>query len=246
MNTDHHGPSILIVEDEPKLSALLADYLHAEGYATAIVADGREVVPHVRAHAPALVLLDLMLPGRGGLDICRELCTFSTTPVIILTARVDEIDRLLGLELGADDYVCKPFSPREVVARVKAILRRIDNAAKPKPGEPAAAPFEIDPDHHVARLDGRNLHLTPVELRLLALLVDNPGRIYSRDFLLRRLYDDHRVVTDRTVDSHVKNLRRKLQAVRPERDFIRSIYGVGYQFELEGETDEAARRAPGR
>ncbi|WP_070107150.1 response regulator [Burkholderia plantarii] len=246
MNTDRRGPSILIVEDEPKLSALLVDYLHAEGYATAIVADGREVVPHVCAHAPALVLLDLMLPGRGGLDICRELRTFSTTPVIILTARVDEIDRLLGLELGADDYVCKPFSPREVVARVKAILRRIDNATKPTPGEPAATPFEIDPDHHVARLDGRNLHLTPVELRLLALLVDNPGRIYSRDFLLRRLYDDHRVVTDRTVDSHVKNLRRKLQAVRPERDFIRSIYGVGYQFELEGETDEAARRAPGR
>ncbi|AYQ91053.1 transcriptional regulator [Burkholderia gladioli] len=244
MNPDRPGPSILIVEDEPKLSALLADYLHADGYATAIVADGREVVPHVRAHAPALVLLDLMLPGRGGLDICRELRGFSTIPVIILTARVDEIDRLLGLELGADDYVCKPFSPREVVARVKAILRRIEQAERKGKGEAGheanaadggAAPFEIDPEHHVARLDGRNLHLTPVELRLLALLVANPGRIYSRDFLLRRLYDDHRVVTDRTVDSHVKNLRRKLQAVRPERDFIRSIYGVGYQFELDAE-----------
>ncbi|WP_186267145.1 response regulator [Burkholderia gladioli] len=244
MNPDRPGPSILIVEDEPKLSALLADYLHADGYATTIVADGREVVPHVRAHAPSLVLLDLMLPGRGGLDICRELRGFSTIPVIILTARVDEIDRLLGLELGADDYVCKPFSPREVVARVKAILRRIEQAERKGKGEAGheanaadggAAPLEIDPEHHVARLDGRNLHLTPVELRLLALLVANPGRIYSRDFLLRRLYDDHRVVTDRTVDSHVKNLRRKLQAVRPERDFIRSIYGVGYQFELDAE-----------
>ncbi len=259
MKTDLAGPSILIVEDEPKLSALLADYLHAEGYATAIVTDGREVVPHVREHAPALVLLDLMLPGRGGLDICRELRGFSTIPVIILTARVDEIDRLLGLELGADDYVCKPFSPREVVARVKAILRRIENAARPKPADgeddaggtggaggsanAAGAAFEIDPEHHVARLDGRNLNLTPVELRLLALLVANPGRIYSRDFLLRRLYDDHRVVTDRTVDSHVKNLRRKLQAVRPEHDFIRSIYGVGYQFEMEvGMQGDGGRR----
>ncbi|WP_414439870.1 response regulator [Burkholderia sp. 22PA0106] len=236
MNTDRPGPTILIVEDEPKLSALLADYLHAEGFGTAIVADGREVVPYVQAHEPALVLLDLMLPGRGGLDICRDLRGFSIIPVIILTARVDEIDRLLGLELGADDYVCKPFSPREVVARVKAILRRIDQAARPKPaGEEAGAspggPFAIDPEHHLAQLHGRNLHLTPVELRLLALLVANPGRIYSRDFLLRRLYDDHRVVTDRTVDSHVKNLRRKLQAVQPEHDYIRSIYGVGYQFE---------------
>lgn len=236
MKTDRPGPTVLIVEDEPKLSALLADYLHAEGFDTAIVADGREVVPYVQAHDPALVLLDLMLPGRGGLDICRDLRGFSTIPVIILTARVDEIDRLLGLELGADDYVCKPFSPREVVARVKAILRRIEQAARPKPaGDEAGAgsggPFEIDPEHHLAQLHGRNLHLTPVELRLLALLVANPGRIYSRDFLLRRLYDDHRVVTDRTVDSHVKNLRRKLQAVQPEHDYIRSIYGVGYQFE---------------
>ncbi|MBN3727827.1 response regulator [Burkholderia sp. Ac-20379] len=238
MKTDRPGPTVLIVEDEPKLSALLADYLHAEGFDTAIVADGREVVPYVQAHDPALVLLDLMLPGRGGLDICRDLRGFSTIPVIILTARVDEIDRLLGLELGADDYVCKPFSPREVVARVKAILRRIENAARPKQadedtgaGAGANGPFAIDPEHHLAQLHGRNLHLTPVELRLLALLVANPGRIYSRDFLLRRLYDDHRVVTDRTVDSHVKNLRRKLQAVQPEHDYIRSIYGVGYQFE---------------
>ncbi|MEK6425217.1 MAG: response regulator [Burkholderia gladioli] len=247
MNPDRPGPSILIVEDEPKLSALLADYLHADGYATTIVADGREVVPHVRAHAPSLVLLDLMLPGRGGLDICRELRGFSTIPVIILTARVDEIDRLLGLELGADDYVCKPFSPREVVARVKAILRRIEQAARPKPADDEAAagasgPFEIDPEHHLAQLHGRNLHLTPVELRLLALLVANPGRIYSRDFLLRRLYDDHRVVTDRTVDSHVKNLRRKLQAVQPEHDYIRSIYGVGYQFEPDANAGSGAGR----
>ncbi|RQR26698.1 response regulator [Burkholderia sp. Bp9143] len=234
MNTDATPAHILIVEDEPKLSALLADYLKAEGYETRILADGREVVPHVQRHEPSLVLLDLMLPGRGGLDVCRELRTFSAVPIVMLTARVDEIDRLLGLELGADDYVCKPFSPREVVARVKAILRRVDGTIRPaRAGEPS--PFVVDPDHHIARLDGKDLNLTPVELRLLSLLRSTPGRIYPRDQLLRRLYDDHRVVTDRTVDSHVKNLRRKLQAVRPDHDFIRSIYGVGYRFELDGD-----------
>ena len=122
--------SVLIVEDEPKLSALLTDYLRAENFDTQVIDDGRNVIASVRANPPSLILLDLMLPGRGGLEICRELRTFSDVPVIILTARVDEIDRLLGLELGADDYVCKPFSPREVVARVKAILRRIESLSR--------------------------------------------------------------------------------------------------------------------
>lgn len=232
MNAEAPLAPILIVEDEPKLAALLDDYLKADGYRTAVLADGRDVVPFVRKRAPALILLDLMLPGRGGLDICRELRAFSAVPIVILTARVDEIDRLLGLELGADDYVCKPFSPREVVARVKAILRRVEHAQKARDAAPPS-PFVVDPVRHVARLDGRNLNLTPIELRLLALLQSAPGRIYPRDQLLRHLYDDHRVVTDRTVDTHVKNLRRKLQAVRPDRDFIRSVYGVGYQFDAD-------------
>ena len=236
---------ILIVEDEPKLAALLSDYLQAEGYSTTIIADGLQVIPFVRSQPQALVLLDLMLPGRGGLEICRELRTFSAVPVIILTARVDEIDRLLGLELGADDYVCKPFSPREVVARVKAILRRTGKLTTATDAATAATqsenapkpPLVVDVDRHVARLDDKDLQLTPIELRLLALLLSTPGRIYRRDHLLRQLYDDHRVVTDRTVDTHVKNLRRKLQIVRPGQDMIRSIYGVGYRLDPDLETD---------
>jgi two-component system response regulator BaeR len=215
---------ILIVEDEAKLAALEADYLRAEGFEPHAIANGLEVVPWVRAHAPDLILLDLMLPGRDGLDICRELRTFSDVPIVMVTARVEEIDRLIGLDLGADDYVCKPFSARELVARVKAILRR---------GRlPVANGLVLDDERHVATLDGRPLDLTPVEFRLLRALASTPGRVFSRDKLLEHLYADHRVVTDRTVDAHVKNLRRKLEDVRPGQELVRSIYGVGYKLEL--------------
>lgn len=220
---------ILVIEDEPKLATLLTDYLQAAGYETLWVADGRQAVDAVRTHQPDLIVLDLMLPGRDGVDICRDVRGFSEVPIIMVTARVDEIDRLLGLEVGADDYVCKPFSPREVVARIKAILRR--TAQNPAS---VAVPdgLLIDTHRHYASLDEQELNLTPVEMRLLHALVQANGQILSRDQLLVKLYDDHRVVTDRTVDSHVKNLRRKLQAVRPEQDSIRSIYGVGYCLEL--------------
>ncbi|MBO7752773.1 response regulator [Burkholderia pseudomallei] len=233
MNVDATRAHILIVEDDPELSALLDDCLKAENYSTCILSDGREVVPHVRSHEPAVVLLDLMLPGQNGLDICRELRTFSSVPVIVTSARVEEIDRLLGLELGADDYVCKPYSSREVVARVKAVLRRSDITRQARTDAPQ--PFILDPEHRIARLGGTNLNLTYIELRLLELLQSAPGQILSRDQLLSGLYDDRRVVTDRTIDSHIKNLRRKLQAVRPDHEFIRSIYGVGYRFEREDE-----------
>jgi two-component system response regulator BaeR len=220
---------ILIVEDEPKLAALLVDYLHAAGYATRVLADGRDVVPAVRAKPPALVLLDLMLPGRDGLEICRELRGFTRLPIIMVTARVEEIDRLLGLELGADDYVCKPYSPREVVARVKAVLRR---HAQPATLEAGVVPgLLIEPDAYRASLDGTPLDLTPVEFRLLETLAAHPGRVFSRAMLLERLYDDHRIVSDRTVDSHVKNLRRKLGEAAADRDLIHSVYGVGYRLE---------------
>lgn len=220
---------ILIVEDEPKLAALLGDYLRAGGYESSWVADGREAIPAVKAAQPDLVLLDLMLPGRDGLDICRELRSFSDIPIIMLTARVEEIDRLLGLELGADDYICKPFSPREVVARVKAILRRARGHAE----QSSDTALRIDEATHTAVFRGVTLELTPVEFRLLKTLAANPGRVFSRDRLLDNLYLDHRVVTDRTVDSHIKNLRRKLEQAAPGQEPVRSIYGVGYKLEIE-------------
>jgi two-component system response regulator BaeR len=224
---------ILIVEDEAKIAALMTDYLVAAGYTVQWMAEGTGVVDRVRKTPPALLLLDLMLPGVDGLTLCREIRSFSMVPIIMLTARVEEIDRLLGLELGADDYICKPFSPREVVARVKAQLRR---AWAGRPDVVAEVPLQLDAERFSASLLGRTLDLTPVEFRLLSTLAARPGRVFSRNQLMDILYVDHRVVSDRTVDSHVKNLRRKLVEAGGRDDWLRSIYGVGYK--LEWRTDE--------
>ncbi len=215
---------VLVVEDEPKIAALLRDYLVAANYRASVLASGASAVEWVREHGPDAILLDVMLPGVDGLTICRNVRAFSTIPILMITARVEEIDRLLGLELGADDYICKPFSPREVVARVKAVLRRVgaDVAASPPP-------IELDDERFEARVRGQALSLTPVEFRLLDKLVTQPGRVFSRQQLMQAAYRDHRVVSDRTVDSHVKNLRRKL--VEHGVDPIASVYGVGYRFE---------------
>ncbi|MFA5662508.1 response regulator [Castellaniella sp.] len=265
---------ILVVEDEPKLAEVLRTYLEAAGHEVHLVNDGLQAMAAFEQWQPALVLLDLMLPGRDGLDICRDIRARSAVPVIMVTARSEEIDRLLGLELGADDYICKPFSPREVVARVRAVLRRTEEGASgssppagraratradascPSPGPSSAGPIaagsraawpavdtgapslarasalQVDVAGWQASLDGHVLDLTPVEFRLLNLLASQPGRIFSRDQVLDGLYDDHRVVTDRAVDTHVKNLRRKLAAVRPGQDLIRTVYGVGYRLTL--------------
>jgi len=218
--------SLLIVEDEEKLARLLADYLEQPGYRVTCLADGDLVLPWVRAHSPDLILLDLMLPNRDGLSICREIRSFSEVPIIMITARVEEIDRLLGLELGADDYICKPFSPREVVARVKSVLRRT-NQRQPVP----ASGLLLDGQRYRASLNGRDLDLTAVEFNLLQMLYSAPGRIYSRSQLMDRIYPDERVVSDRTIDSHIKKLRRKIAAVAPDEELIHSLYGVGYKFE---------------
>jgi two-component system response regulator BaeR len=215
---------VLIVEDEPKIVALLRDYLAAQGYRVSALDRGDGAIEWIRAHPPDVVLLDLMLPGSDGLSICRGVRVFSNVPILMVTARVEEIDRLLGLELGADDYICKPFSPREVVARVRAVLRRASAPAR----EPASAIY-LDEARFEARVHGRPLTLTPVEFRLLRKLSAQPGRVFSRMQLIEALYLDHRVVSDRTVDSHVKNLRRKL--IEAGVDPIGSVYGVGYRFE---------------
>ena len=218
---------ILIVEDEPKLAALMQDYLVAAGYSTQCLDNGLQVVATVRAQTPRLILLDLMLPGRDGMQVCQDLRGFSAVPIIMITARVEEVDRLLGLDLGADDYICKPFSPREVVARVKAILRR-----GPQLLVNAAPRLLIDEAQYRASIDGVALDLTPLELRLLSTFARSAGRVFSRDQLLDKIYSDHRVVTDRTVDSHIRNLRRKLEQACPGETPIESLYGVGYRFQL--------------
>jgi two-component system response regulator BaeR len=223
------APKVLIVEDEAKIAELLRDYLRQAQYDTHWIAHGNEVVAWVEANRPDIVLLDVMLPGSDGLTICREIRAFSSVPIVIVTARVEEIDRLLGLELGADDYVCKPFSPREIVARVKAILRRV--AALPEAGSKRYRDLHVDEESFVARVGDVTLELTPVEFRLLSLLAKQPGRVHTRDRLIESIYVDGRVVSDRTVDSHVKNLRKKLVAATGEEDWIRSIYGVGYKLD---------------
>ncbi len=219
---------ILIVEDEPKIASLLADYLRASGFDPHCIDNGIDVVPWVKDMRPELVLLDLMLPGRDGMEICREIRTFSRVPIIMVTARIEEIDRLLGLELGADDYICKPFSPREVVARVRAVLRRAPDAQVLE-----AAGLLLDESSWRATLNGHDLDLTAVEFTLLQFLATHPGRIYKRDQLIDRIYPDERIVSERTIDSHIKKLRRKIEAVDANAKFIHSVYSVGYRFEQE-------------
>ena len=222
-------PRVLIVEDEPTLSLLLAETLRGEGFAPEVLERGDVVVASVKAEEPAAILLDINLPGRNGLDVCRDLRAFSTVPLIMITGRVEEIDRLLGLELGADDYICKPFTAREVVARVRALLRRARDWREREASAPAPG-LKLDDERFEAHWKGARLDLTPVEFRLLKALGERPGRVLSRSQLLDSIYVDHRVVSDRTVDSHVKNLRRKLCEAGRGEDPIESVYGVGYKF----------------
>lgn len=225
MNTGK--PSILVVEDEPQLTALLRDYLEQSDFHVDCIADGNEVVAKVKSSPPALILLDIMLPGKDGMAICREIRAFSDVPVIMVTARVEEIDRLLGLELGADDYMCKPFSPREVVARVKAVLRRSERGRVSKP----SGNIRFDDDRYKAILQGQELDLTVIEFQLLKILASDEGRIFSREQLMDRIYHDHRIVSDRTIDSHIKKLRKKIAEIQPDMELIHSVYGAGYKYE---------------
>ncbi|MFK8016455.1 MAG: response regulator [Gammaproteobacteria bacterium] len=223
-------PVILIVDDEPKIARLLADYLEQSAFATHTLHSGGEVIEWVRENTPQAILLDLMLPEKDGMTLCRELRAFTNVPILMITARVEEIDRLLGLELGADDYICKPFSPREVVARVKTVLRRVGEPQAPDAPQTYRG-LHLDIEQFRATAAGETLDLTPVEFRLLSVLFDKPGRVFSRSQLMDRVYTDGRVVSDRTMDTHVKNVRRKLDAALPDQELIQSVYGVGYRLE---------------
>ena len=223
---------ILVVEDEPKIAKLLSDYLQREGYRVTVLNDGTNAVETIRERQPSFLILDLMLPGKDGLTICKEVRQFSNLPIMMLTAKTDEIDRLIGLELGADDYVCKPFSPREVVARVKVILRRVASPPACVSGnEITYRSVSLYIDRFQCEVDGRRTELTPVEFRLLKTLMSHPGRVYSRESLMELAYDDRRIVSDRTIDTHIKNLRKKISEASSGEELIHSIYGIGYKIE---------------
>jgi len=216
--------TILIVEDSQELAQLLSDYLEQAGFSTHCLFQGDTVIDWVTRYQPHLILLDIMLPGKNGVEICQDIRTFSDVPIIMVTARVEEQDRLIGLDTGADDYICKPFSPREVVSRVKAVLRR---AGDKGPDEDL---LHFDAEKYQASINGNILSLTVVEYNLLALLAGSPGRVFSRSQLIERIYQDHRIVSDRTVDSHVKKLRKKISQVH-DRELIHAVYSAGYKYE---------------
>lgn len=220
---------VLIVEDEPKIAQILVDFLSLDDYSTSVINNGLLVVDVIKQSPPDFVILDLMLPGKDGLTICKEIRQFSDVPILMLTARVEEIDRLMGLGFGADDYVCKPFSSREVVARVTTILRRTQQVAA-RPDETLSFKgIKILPALHECIVNEKPLTLTPIEFRLLTALIKSPGRVMTRDQLMTICYNDQRIVSTRTIDSHMKNLRQKLYDAAHGEDIIHSVYGVGYK-----------------
>ena len=223
-----NAPSrVLVVEDDRKISDLLLNYLRVDGYEATAVYDGLEAVQQISQRAPDAVILDWMLPGLDGIGVCKAVRAFSDVPILMLTARVDELDRLLGLDTGADDYVCKPFGPREVVARVRALLRRASGRviALPQPWLVEEASFRIS-------WLGQWLPLTRIEFMVFRTLLARPGRVFSRAQLLSSVHDSQRDISDRAIDTHVKNLRKKVQAIDPGCDCIASVYGLGYRFDL--------------
>ncbi|MBN1876074.1 MAG: response regulator transcription factor [Anaerolineae bacterium] len=222
--------TILIVDDEPKIVKQARDYLERGGFRVLASGDGQRALALAAQERPDLIVLDLNLPGMDGLDVCRALRRTSDVPIIMLTARVEESDRLIGLELGADDYIVKPFSPRELVARARAVLRRVHGGIR-QPGRIRAGDLEIDLQGHSVTRAGEALHFTRTEFDLLATLAQHPGQTFTREQLLTRLhniaaYDGY----DRSVDAHIKNLRRKLEPDLSNPRYVLTVYGIGYKF----------------
>ena len=220
---------ILVVDDEPKIMRLARDYLEQSGFRVLPVSDGPTALAAARQEKPDLVVLDLNLPGLDGLDVCRALRRESAVPIIMLTARADEADRLIGLELGADDYIVKPFSPRELVARVRAVLRRTNGEVQ-TPGIIRSGDLEVDLNGHRLTVRGENVKLTRIEFNLLALLAQHPGQTFSRTQLIDRLHGSAESGFDRSIDAHIKNLRRKIEDDPADPRYVLTVYGVGYQF----------------
>jgi len=225
---------VLIAEDEIKIAELVADYLNASGYETILVQDGSAVMATINHVKPDAVLLDIMLPGKDGLTLLKEIRAESSLPVIMVTAKVEEIDRILGLELGADDYICKPFSPRELVARINTVLRRTHHDAEDAAEEQG---FVLDESRYEFRYNTAAVQLSAIEFQIVQRMSQEPGRIFSRQQLMNAMYNDHRVVNDRTIDSHIKKLRKKLAEQFKDTSFIQSIYGVGYRFNIEAPSE---------
>ncbi len=221
---------VLVVEDEAKIVDILRLYLEQTGYRVSTATDGASALKLAKQEPPDLVVLDLNLPDMDGLEVCRRLRTTSPVPIIMLTARVDEVDRVVGLEVGADDYVTKPFSPREVVARVGAVLRR----SRGLPGEDehvSVGDLSVDLARHQAVLEGRPLDLTPTEFRILSTLARQPGRVFTRLQILEQALDESFEGYERTIDAHIKNLRRKMEKDGEGQHYIQTVYGVGYKLE---------------
>ena len=220
---------ILVVDDAPKIVKQARDYLERGGFCVAVAGDGKTALAMARQERPDLIVLDLNLPAMDGLDVCRALRRESDVPIIMLTARVKEIDRLIGLELGADDYITKPFSPRELVARVRAVLRRVQGGVH-QPGRVRAGDLEIDLQGHRVTRDGTPINLTRTEFDLLAVLAQHPGQAFTRAQLLDRLHGVAYEGFDRSIDAHVKNLRRKLEVDPSAPRYVLTVYGIGYKF----------------
>jgi len=225
------GETILVVDDESKIVKTVRAYLEDAGFRVATAGDGQTALTVFRHERPALVVLDLGLPGIGGLDVARTLRKESSVPIIMLTARVDETDRLIGLELGADDYVTKPFSPRELVARVRAVLRRAGGEREQAPPPIVAGEITIDLERRQVTVGGRAVELTPTEFELMALLARHPGRVFTRLELLDRVQGYAFEGYERTVDAHVKNLRQKIEPDPKRPRYVVTVFGVGYKLE---------------
>ena len=222
--------TILVVDDEPAIVDLARDYLEHAGFAVVTAADGPSALAMARSRRPDLVVLDLGLPGLDGLDVTRELRRDTAVPIVMVTARDDELDKLLGLEIGADDYLTKPFSPRELVARVRAVLRRVDRPAPASTERIDAGDVVLDLPRMRTEVTGRTVDLTPTEFTLLATLAAQPGRIFTRSQLLDALHGVAFESYERAIDSHIKNLRRKLEPDPRQPRYVQTVYGVGYRF----------------